>query len=64
MVCGHTDCGHTDLDYRVTLVNIYGTERVRVEVGASFCYSIEPLNLSNFIINQIADFNILQLLGI
>ena len=37
-------CGYTDLDNCVALVNIFRPERTRVEVWASFYYSIKPLN--------------------
>ena len=52
--------GHTDLDHCVTLANIFGTEGTRIEVCASFYYGIEPLNLFDFIMNLIADFNLPQ----
>ena len=39
---------------------IYGTKRTKVEVYASFYYSIGPLHLSGFKMNLIADSNKLQ----
>ena len=51
--------GHTDWGGSLTLVNIFGTERRKAEVCGSFYYEIEPLNLSNFIMNPIADFKVL-----
>ena len=53
-------CGHTALGNCITLVNRFSTERTRVGMCASFYYSIEPLNLSNFLINLATDFKILQ----
>ena len=36
---------------------IYGIDRTKLEVYASFCYSIDLLSLSDFKMNLIADFN-------
>ena len=41
-------------------VSKYGAERTKVEVYTLFCYSIDPLNLSDFKVNLIADSNELQ----
>ena len=38
-------------------INIYMDWKNKVEVCASFCYSIDPLNLSDFKMNLTADFN-------
>ena len=52
--------GCTNLEHCVTQVNVTETERTRVEVLASFYYSIDPLNLSDFKMNLIANSNKLQ----
>ena len=39
---------------------IYGTERTMVEMYTFFCYIIDPLNLSDFKVNLIADSDKLQ----
>ena len=46
-------CGHTHLDYYITLVNKFAIERTSVEVCALFYYSIKALNFSYFIMNQL-----------
>ena len=52
---------YNNSDRCVTQVkHIYVTEITKVEVYASFCYSIVPLNLSDFKMNLIVDSNKLQ----
>ena len=52
--------GHTDLDHCITYVNIFETERAKVDTYVSFNYSADPLNFFDFKMNLIANSNKLK----